>query len=118
MISIPKERLLHVCKNIDKTGLGMAIQMIDILLAKGLDTSRLLFQSYDFASSVSGQFNGVQKNVSKIVGHHVPYIPCQDHRTNTAVEHSCNSSLLDKDFFDALEGLYVFFSSSTKHKTC
>ncbi|XP_050509137.1 uncharacterized protein LOC126886307 [Diabrotica virgifera virgifera] len=49
-----------------------------------------------------------------IVEHNVPYIPCQDHKTNTVLEHACNVSALIRNFFDTLEELYVFFTSSTK----
>lgn len=52
--------------------------------------------------------------LSQIVGHCIPYIPCQAHRLNTFIQHSCNSSLIVAELFNTLEALYVFFSSSTK----
>lgn len=42
---------------------------------------------------MSGKFNGAQKKPSEIVGRDIPYIPCQAHRCNTVIEHSCNASV-------------------------
>lgn len=63
---------------------------------------------------MSGAFNGAQKCVSDLVGHNVPYIPCQAHRINTFIQHSCNASAIVSNLFDILENLYVFFTASTK----
>lgn len=63
---------------------------------------------------MSGEFNGAQKKLSEIVGHLVPYLPCQAHRMNTFVEHACNSSPIIVDLFAVVQELHVFFSGSTK----
>lgn len=110
----PKERLIDVVVAQDKTGLGIATAIFQSLTNMNINTKKLAFQSYDFAASMSGQFNGTQKHISDLVGHHVPFVACQAHRTNTAVEHSCNVSKIAGNLFDTLEELYVFFSSSTK----
>lgn len=80
----------------------------------GLDLGHIAFQSYDFASNMSGHLRGTQAMVSEIVGHNIPYIPCQAHRLNTFVEHSCNASIIVGELFNTLESLYVFISSNTK----
>ncbi|XP_060881749.1 uncharacterized protein LOC132953246 [Metopolophium dirhodum] len=108
------ERLLEVAEGKDKTGLGTGTEIIDILTKNSLCTNNLAFQSYDYASNMSGSINGAQANVSKIVGHNVIYIPCQAHRINTFIEHGCNSSLIISNMIDNLESLYVFFSASNK----
>ncbi|CAG9830216.1 unnamed protein product [Diabrotica balteata] len=108
------ERLIKTVEFCHKSGLGMAELLIKCLSELEIDSSKLAFQSYDFASNMSGRFNGVQKKITDIVEHNVPYIPCQDHRTNTVLEHACNVSALIRNFFDTLEELYVFFTSSTK----
>ena len=83
-----RERLLKSVECTDKTGKGMAELILSSLHKEGIDTSKMAFQSYDYASSMSGQFKGVQKYITEEVGHNLPYIPCQDHRTNTALEHA------------------------------
>lgn len=108
------ERLLEVAEGKDKSGLGTAAEIIDILKKNSLCTDNLAFQSYDFASNMSGSLNGAQAKVSELVGHTVHYIPCQAHRINTFLEHGCNSSLIISSMIDTLESLYVFFSASNK----
>lgn len=51
--------------------------------------------------------------MSEMVGH-VPYVPCQDHRVNTALEHCVRASSIVSDLFDTLQELYVFFTASPK----
>jgi hypothetical protein len=63
---------------------------------------------------MSGEFNGTQHNVSEILGRKVPFIPCQAHRINTVLNHSCNASFLIFDMFSIMQELYIFFSYSTK----
>ncbi|XP_050316016.1 uncharacterized protein LOC126750435 [Anthonomus grandis grandis] len=109
-----KERLLSISEADDKTGIGIANEILNILQNLKIDTSKLAFQSYDFASAMSGKFNGCQQRMSELVGHNIPYIPCQAHRVNTAVEHSCKASPLVSDMFNILEEIYVFFTSSVK----
>ncbi|KAF0764466.1 zinc finger MYM-type protein 1-like [Aphis craccivora] len=108
------ERLLEVCEANDKTGLGIAEKINDVLKKNGLSVQNIAFQSYDFASSMSGKLNGTQRKLSDIVGHKIPFIPCQAHRLNTFLEHSCFASVIIGDLFSCLEQLYVFFSGSTK----
>ncbi|CAB4034413.1 zinc finger MYM-type 1-like, partial [Paramuricea clavata] len=111
----PTERLLDVRETVDKTGLGQAKDILFTIEQCGVDSNDLRFQSYDFAAAMSGEFNGAQQKLSEIVGRDIPYIPCQAHRCNTVIEHSCNASVIVREMFDILQALFVFFTSSTKH---
>ncbi|XP_050064221.1 zinc finger MYM-type protein 1-like [Aphis gossypii] len=108
------ERLIELVEVTDKTGKGTAQNISDVLTKNYLDLERIVFQSYDYASSMSGKFQGAQAMLSELVGYHIHYIPCRAHRLNTFVEHSCESSIIVCELFTSLESLYVFFSSSTK----
>jgi len=108
------ERLLEVCQANDKTGLGVAERIYEVLVENGLLVQNIAFQSYDYASSMSGRINGTQQKLSELAGHMIPFIPCQPHRLNTFIEHSCDASILISDLFSTLENVYVFFSASTK----
>lgn len=108
------ERLIAIDEIVDKTGKGIASKISDVLSQNSLDLNNIAFQSYDFASSMSGKNLGTQAMLSRIVGHNIPFIPCQAHRTNTFIEHSCSVSTTISHFFSVLESLYVFFTSSTK----
>jgi len=48
------ERLLEVVEGKDKTVLGNATEIVNILKKNSLCTDNLAFQSYDFASNMSG----------------------------------------------------------------
>ena len=109
-----KERLVEIRNTEDKTGDGQATDIIETLIDYDLDPKQLAFQSYDFASNMSGHTNGAQALVSQKLERKVPYIPCQAHRCNTVVEHACNCSHLVTETFNVMEDLYDFFSSSTK----
>lgn len=109
-----KERLLEINECIDKSGFGIAKNIYDTLIRNELDPNFIAFQSYDFASSMSGQYHGAQKELSKLANHHIPYIPCQAHRINTFLEHGCNASVIILNLIGNLESLYVFFNGSTK----
>lgn len=110
----PKERLISISEAHEKTGDGIAKEIIHILQKLNINVSKLVFQSYDFASAMSGKFKGTQQKLSELVGHKIIYVPCQAHRINTAVEHCCQASPVISDMFNILEELYVFFSASNK----
>jgi len=74
---------------------------------------KIVFQSYDFASNMSGKYNGTQQKLSEICQKNIPYISCQAHRINIFIESASKASTLIKEFFGTLESLYVFFSGST-----
>lgn len=110
----PQEYLLSVTEVRDKTGEGLSNSILMNLNTREVNLDNLCFQSYDFASSMSGIFKGTQKKLSEKLGRNIVYIPCQAHRTNTIIENSCSSSLVITEMFGILESLYVFFTSSTK----
>ena len=110
----PTKRLL-VLKHVSaKTGAAAAEVIVKVLQESTLDTPQLVSQSYDFAKTMSGIYNGKQQTLQEIVGHAVPYMPCLNHRNSTAVEHGLASSDLINEMFVVLEVLFVFFASSTK----
>lgn len=111
---VPCERLLAVKTVTAKTGQETAEEIVQVLRNNTLNTDQLVSQSYDFASNMSGEYNGAQKKLQDIVGHSVPYMPCLSHRSNTVVEHACRSSAVITEMFVILESLYTFFTSSTK----
>ncbi|CAI6353826.1 unnamed protein product [Macrosiphum euphorbiae] len=111
------ERLLDFVEVTDKTGYGLAKSIYDTLIKHKLKTGNVAFQSYDYANSVSGVNKGAQRFFSELVGHTVPYIPCQAHRLNTFLEHGCKASHIIGNFIDILENIYGFFWASTKRSS-
>jgi hypothetical protein len=110
----PQERLVDIKVIHDKTGDGHAQGIISSLNEKCLDTADVVFQSYDYTSSMSGFYKGCQPKLKEYLGKEVPYFPCLAHRVNTTVEHSCEASDAMCNMFDILQELFVFFMSSSK----
>ncbi|KAL4126385.1 hypothetical protein QTP88_010607 [Uroleucon formosanum] len=112
------ERLLEISECIDKTGIGTAKQIIHILEKYGFSTDSIAFQSYDFASNImSGALNDAQSQLSKIVGHKIPFVPCQAHKLNFFFEHSCEASSIviasNKKTFSKLKLIKNYLRSTT-----
>ncbi|XP_065673927.1 uncharacterized protein LOC136090879 [Hydra vulgaris] len=85
-------QLLEIEKGNDKIGSGTASQIVNILENNLLKPEIIPFQSNDFASNMSGKFNGTHVKLSELVGHKIIFIPCQAQRLNTFLEHSCDAS--------------------------
>ena len=98
----------------DKTGEGHAQQILSSLNAKSVNTDSIVFQSYDYTSSMSGSFKGCQAKMKEHLERDVPYFTCLAHRFNTTVEHSCEASAAVCKMFEILQDLFVFFTSSSK----
>ena len=116
----PVERLLCLRILKDKSGEGHAAEILKALNECSVDPQKHVFQSYDFASCLSGKYKGCQRVLSDKIQEDFPhkkeilYIPCQAHRLSTYVERSSKASSLVSSMFDILQSLYTFFSSSTK----
>ena len=67
----------------------LQVQAILIRDKLGLKKENLVGQGYDGASSMSGIFNGVQKNICDITPHAL-YVHCAAHSLNLAISKSCN----------------------------
>ena len=63
---------------------------------------------------MSGLRHGAKAEIERKLQRKVPYIACQAHRTNTVVEHACESSSVIQELFNILQELCVFFAGSTK----
>lgn len=59
------DRLLDLSKTENETDLGKAQGILSKIKRCGLITDSLRCQSYDFATAVSGKFNGARKNFSE-----------------------------------------------------
>ena len=62
-----------------KTGEGQAKGILKSLESRGAPKSDLVYQSYDYAASMSGVFNGAQQCLQNLLGRCISYIPCQGH---------------------------------------
>ena len=107
-----QEHLVDMQEIEDKTGEGHAQGILAALDENSISTANIVFQSYDYMSSMSGVFKGCQAKMKEHLGREVPYFP--SHCVNTAVEHSCGSSTAACHMFEILQEVFVFFTSSPK----
>ena len=63
---------------------------------------------------MSGIHKDVQTCINKHLNREIMHIPCEAHKSNLAVEHSCNCSTEFVNLFTLLEELYNFFTSSVR----
>ena len=74
---------------------------------------KIISQTYDGASVMSGKYNGVQELVkAKYPKAH--YIHCFAHRLNLVIQQSCTSISKIKLFFSNVMAIHSFFTSSSK----
>lgn len=76
-------------------------------------TAKLVAQSYDGASVMSGVRNGVQQKVKDVCPQAI-HIWCNAHVLALVLSKSCNRIQEVSLFFSALQALCIFFSNSTK----
>ncbi|XP_073499099.1 zinc finger MYM-type protein 1-like [Phyllobates terribilis] len=108
----PVERFLQFIPVIGHTGKQIAELIVDMLSKNGINIQDCRGQSYDNAANMSGKYNGVQAHVRNVCPY-ATYIPCAAHSLNLVGKNSAESIPEIYRFFNTLEQLYVFFSSST-----
>lgn len=100
----------------EKTGEGLASDIMKKLKDDQLDIQDARGQGYDNGANMSGNYRGVQariqeKNILAI------YIPCVSHSLNLAGVHSASINAEMKNFFETVESIFKFFSRSTNRWT-
>ncbi|XP_063910511.1 zinc finger MYM-type protein 1-like [Zophobas morio] len=96
----------HSSKNLEEIVLEALKEMeIDIKYCRG--------QSYDNASNMSGCYNGLQARI-KQHAEEALYTPCAGHSLNLVLNETVDCCRDSASYFDLLQKLYNFLSSSTK----
>ena len=75
--------------------------------------NKLLAQTYDGASVMSSELNGVQAKIRSYAPYAL-FTHCLAHRLNLVLQHSCSKIRDVNVFFSTLEGIPSFFHKSTK----
>ena len=90
----------------------MSSYILGTLHENELDTKWLVSQGYDGASVMSGKHAGVQQCIKDVAPQAI-YIHCYAHCLNLVLV-DCAKGL--SEFFQLLQTLYVFISTSKAHK--
>ncbi|XP_047139069.1 zinc finger MYM-type protein 1-like [Hydra vulgaris] len=94
------------------TGAYMAETIIQQLEEMELPIDMLRGQGYDNGANMIGKNNGVQKKILNI-NPRALFVPCSAHTLNLVVNDAANCCLMATSFFDIVQRVYVYFSSST-----
>ena len=108
----PTERFIGFIKNTGHKAEELFIAVTEMLEINGIDIQNCRGQSYDNAFNMSGKYSELQARI-KEVNPLAVFIPCAGHSLNlvgTCAVESCTEA---GTFFDTLQKLYNFFSSST-----
>ena len=109
----PVERFFAFMDNPGHCAKDMFIAMTDFLRSNNIEIADCRGQSYDNASAMSGQYNGLQTLI-KEENELAEWVPCSAHSLNLVLKDSADSCHAAVDFFYFVEKLFVFFSASTK----
>nr|XP_033475584.1 zinc finger MYM-type protein 1-like [Epinephelus lanceolatus] len=109
------ERLIGFEPIHSHTGVSLAEAVIEMVRGLGLDLSNCRGQSYGNASNMSGKYSGLQAHLKK-QNPLIHYTPCAAHSLNlvgvNCIDNCCEEV---NSFFDLLQSMYTFCSSSTHH---
>ena len=85
-----------------------------MLKSKGVTFSKLVAQTYDGASNMSGCYNGLQSIIKDKIRSHVVYVHCYAHTLNLVLSDSASAAIDAISLFGKLEKVYALFSRSQK----
>ena len=107
-----KERFWGFFKPENQKASGIAdciLSELDSIL--GNDVNKLVCQTYDGASVMSGKNQGVQAKIQQKY-HCAWFVHCHAHQVNLIVSNACNCNKGARIFFSNVEGLTNYFSKS------
>ena len=98
------------------TGRKIAEEILKVIEAAGLDKSMIRGQSYDGASCMSAQKEGVQAIIKEQVNDRALYTHCHSHILNLSICAACKESVIS-NFIGMINEAYLFFHLSPKRQT-
>ncbi|OCT81265.1 hypothetical protein XELAEV_18028083mg [Xenopus laevis] len=98
----------------EKSGSGLASEILNKLQADGIDIKDARGQGYDNAANIAGKYNGVQARILE-ENEYAKCVPCAAHGLNLAGVQAASVNAEMKTFFGTVQRLFTFFSSSTSH---
>ncbi|XP_053894445.1 zinc finger MYM-type protein 1-like [Malaclemys terrapin pileata] len=109
-----KEPFLHFVSLKETTGAFMSETILQELETMSLSVENLRGQGYDNGSNMKGKDNGVHRKMMEI-NPRAFFVPCSTHSLNLSVNDAARCCLEASSFFDLVQHVCVFFSSSTCH---
>ena len=108
-----KERLFSVQNVMDASASGIFQMLKGNLEGHGLKMENIVGESFDGASNMRGQFNGVQKLIKDVSPNSI-YTWCYAHVLNLAATDMVENIIAVKNLMGLLQSTATFFSDSCK----
>lgn len=96
----------------EKTGSGLAEDIVNKLEKDGLDIKNVRGQGYDNGANMAGIYNGVQAKICQR-NDQATYIPCAAHNLNLVCKNAASVNTNMITFFGIVQRIYTFFVKST-----
>ncbi|XP_046855188.1 uncharacterized protein LOC124448235 [Xenia sp. Carnegie-2017] len=108
------EHVLSCQKATGTTAHDLYTAITTILQLHGVSFEKLVAQTYDGASTISGCYNGLQAIKKEKIGNHIIFVHCYAHTLNLVLSDSTCVAIDVITLFDSLEKLHVLFNNSHK----
>ncbi|XP_050532948.1 uncharacterized protein LOC126900953 [Daktulosphaira vitifoliae] len=96
----------------DKTGAGLADEILSKLKEDGLNIQDCRGQGFDNGANMAGIYNGVQAHIISKNALAI-FVPCAAHSLNLIGVHAAQTSSTIITFFGVIQKLFTYFSGST-----
>ena len=113
--SVREDFLGFIPLGTDLTGAAIAKAIIDELRRVDIDTTYMIGQGYDDASSMSGSVLGVQTCIRQVCPSAV-YVHCASHCLNLTISRSCDIPSI-RNCQGVVSEIAAFFNHSAKHNS-
>jgi hypothetical protein len=107
-----REHFLGFLPITDATGTGLTEVILDELQNLGIALSDMRGQGYDNGANMKGKHSGVQNRILQ-KNPRAFFVPCSAHTLDLVVGDAASATGQTTGFFNLIQKLYVFFSSST-----
>jgi hypothetical protein len=105
----PSERCIGILPLTEQNAPAILKAILSVLNDTGVGTDRLIAQTYDGASVMSGSTGGVQTLLCEKLERHVPYVHCFSHQLHLIVVGMLAGQNDIRRFLDTCEQMYIFF---------
>lgn len=95
----------------EKTGTGLASEILKKLEEDGIELKNCRAQGYDNGANMAGKYNGVQAVICR-KNELATFIPCAAHSLNRIGVHAAETSPTMISFFGIIQKVFNFFSGS------
>ena len=108
------EHILSCKEALSVTAMGLFSVIIKVFESKKVTFDKLVAQTYDGASNMSGCYNGLQAIIKEKVGKHILYVHCYAHSLNLVLKDTVSDEGLVHELFEKLESLHNLVNRTTK----